>query len=294
MNTVHQAPPLHQHLDASLKVLWKRYRKRLRRCREQCSEERVHDLRVEVRRLLSLAAVSGLFVSKRRQEKKSRLLKAHLEQFAELRDLQVQHLRLRSLATRFPAARLYRKYLAKREEGCLRATAKGLRRFRSSRLKKLIGRLRRDIRLRHRQGWETCDVRRLRRELRQTFDRVERLRAKIEAEQPKTIHRTRIAFKKYRYLMETLAPLLPGVAPSQLQAMHDFQTLMGDIQDLEVLRAGFEAFRCEQTLPAEACRAFGAELERRGHRALERFLAQAGRLQTFTPAAAWETKTPGT
>ncbi|HEX7572289.1 MAG TPA: CHAD domain-containing protein, partial [Bacteroidota bacterium] len=49
------------------------------------------------------------------------------------------------------------------------------------------------------------------------------------------IHRLRLAFKEYRYVMEALLPVFPGLGKPQLKAMNAFQDRMGDIQDIEVL-----------------------------------------------------------
>jgi CHAD domain-containing protein len=58
---------------------------------------------------------------------------------------------------------------------------------------------------------------------------------KLSAGNTKTIHSLRVAFKEYRYVMEALLPVFPGVGKPHLKAMNAFQDRMGEIQDIEVL-----------------------------------------------------------
>jgi CHAD domain-containing protein len=279
---------LHHLLLVSLKERWKRYRKRLRSCRQSFSEEAVHDLRVELRRLLSLAELTGIFVSGRRRERTRLRLKKQLDWFGDLRDTQAQLLHLVPLMVRFAAAPLFRDYLLKRERRCLRVVARRLWRFKPSRLKKSVDRIRREIKVRFERGREDQDAHAMRRALGRAFWRVTCLQQRVDAARSDTIHRTRIAFKKYRYMVESLAPLLPGISDRTLQAMHDFQDLMGHIQDMEILLATFEGFVRRDKPVAQHLPALCAELERRRQAALRAYFEHADRLLEFRPAAFWE------
>ena len=79
-----------KHLGHSLNTQWRRYRKRLKHCRERFSEAAVHDVRVEARRLLSTIELLGAFIPERDIKKVRRALKRHLDTFDRLRDTQVQ------------------------------------------------------------------------------------------------------------------------------------------------------------------------------------------------------------
>jgi CHAD domain-containing protein len=58
--------------------------------------------------------------------------------------------------------------------------------------------------------------------------------ALVDSGQPTTIHRLRIAFKKFRYMVEVIYPVLQNPPSDYLKRMHDYQAIMGDIQDMEV------------------------------------------------------------
>ena len=67
-----------------------------------------------------------------------------------------------------------------------------------------------------------------------------------------------MAFKKFRYMVEALAEHLPGATQGRLAAMHHYQTMMGDIQDAEVLLAALDKFLRKQEIKPEAARRFRA------------------------------------
>ncbi len=274
---------LHRHLLDSLKRANKRYRNQLGRCQRPSSEEVVHDLRVEIRRLLALVAMIGAFLPERRLRKATRLLKAQLDVLADLRDTQVQALRMRTMARRSAGARRYQAHLARREQRGVRQAAKAIREFHPARVRRLMDRFRAEIRTRRKRGFEAGDWARLRRAVLGSYAQAARLNQRASAADTKTIHRTRIAFKKYRYMIEALAPWLESVSPRDLQAMHNHQTLMGKVQDLEVLMSGVVKFLGKGKQDPRALRALLARLEVQRRAAVSRFLQAADRLSSFAP-----------
>jgi CHAD domain-containing protein len=76
----------------------------------------------------------------------------------------------------------------------------------------------------------------------------ERARDERDAE---SLHRMRLAFKKYRYSAEVLAPLFPRANARTMRRLHAFQTLLGNLHDFDVLIAEAEAFR-RRMLDAES------------------------------------------
>jgi CHAD domain-containing protein len=109
---------------------------------------------------------------------------------------------------------------------------------------------------------------------------VERRRA-IEAADTATIHRMRVAFKKFRYMVEALAPVLEHVTAKRLKAMNTFQDSMGRIQDIETLLANVQAFWHKQQTPEAARSRAYQELIRGRASLIEAFLNLADTLFTF-------------
>ena len=122
------------------------------------------------------------------------------------------------------------------------------------------------------------------RTLDRAFDRTFRLRQKIDPTAPLTIHKTRVAFKKFRYQIEVLSPLLPGVSEAQLTEMQEYQAMMGDIQDVTTLRQSLERFARRLGADPQTLAPLRQALDRRLERLIQRYLAVADRLNDFRPA----------
>ena len=280
------ADGIHPHLSASLKAQWKRCRKELKRCRRHCSEEAVHDLRVETRRLLSAVELVGAFIRDDRLKKGRKLLKQHLDTFADLRDAQVQCLSAARLAPRSAAAALFHSSLVRRRQRAARKAQRRLRRLAPARLGRLLEHFRDALRERRKQGRGEHDCAAVLRAVGRAFDVTARRRERLDPADTDPIHRTRIAFKKFRYMVEALAPLLPGVNASRLRAMHNYQGMMGRIQDAEVLLRSYDDFRKDEDLDSPSSRAFRTQLERQRRRLIQFYLRRADQLSRFWPLSA--------
>lgn len=271
------------HLADALKRQWKRYRKRLRRCQEHFSEAAVHASRVETRRLLATVELLGAFLPEKKIARARRALKRHLDTFDELRDTQVQLLYVGKMLRAFPRAKAFRELLLKREKRLMRSTRREIRRIKTKRLGRLLDTFRDEICAR-RKDWSaerayTAVVRAVDR----AFRRVLRLRQRIDPKDTTTIHRTRVAFKKFRYMLEWLDGIVPGISAEQLRAMHGHQTLMGDVQDMEVLLATLDKFSEREENEAQWLGHFREELLRRRQWVIRRYLGVAGSVNEFWP-----------
>ena len=270
-------------LARSLKRHWKRYRKQLKRCQRKCSSGAIHAFRVETRRLLSTVELLGGFLPARQVEKARRLLKRHLDVFADLRDTQVQLAAVGGMRRAFPAARPFQACLREQEERFIRKTRKNIRKVRTGRLGKLIAACREDAEKQLNEAAPRKALAALLRSVDRAFRRTRQLRMRIKARDAWTIHRTRVAFKKFRYMVEELAEHLPAVTGERLTAMHHYQTVMGEIQDAEVLLAALDKFLRKQEIKPEPARRFRAELMRRRQRLIRVYLKAADQLLEFWP-----------
>jgi CHAD domain-containing protein len=270
-------------LARSLKQQWKRYRKQLKRCQRKCSPGAIHAFRVETRRLVSTLALLGGFLPPRRVEKAQRILKRHRDAFDDLRDTQVQLAAIGSMRRAFPALRPFYACLREREEWLVRKTRKNLTKVRTGRLGKLVAACREEVE--QQLTWSTPRkaLAGLLRSVDQAFRRTRQLRGRIAAGDTLTIHRTRVAFKKFRYMVEALAEHLPAVTPERLAAMRAYQTMMGEIQDAEVLLATLDKFLVQQEIKPGAMRCFRVELLRRRQRLIRVYLKAADQLLEFWP-----------
>lgn len=273
-------------LALSLRKQGKSYRKQLNRCQWKLSERAVHDLRVEARRLISLLDLLSPFLAPGHSTKAQTKLKCHLDTFDDLRDTQVLLIATGKLRKSFSAARRFHRFLRKREARLLRSTCKKVSRLHNKPLGKLIDLCWCDLK-RWRQGGDSSHATRLLlRAVARAFSLTKKLKDRIDPADPHSIHRTRVAFKKFRYVIEALANQLAWVNEPFITRMRHYQTLMGDIQDADVLLRAFEKFLHKKKNANRAALRFARELQRRRDRLIEIYLREAAQLLDFWPTAA--------
>lgn len=271
------------HLEKSLKKRWKSYRKELWRCQSKFSAKAIHDSRVESRRLLSTVELLGGFLPAGRIKKVERALKRQLDSFDELRDTQVQLPIVGKMLERFPGARPFHAYLVRREARFAKHARKSIQAVNTSRLGKLIGACREDVQKKRKVCSPTKCADLLVRAVGRAFARTAQLRARIDPRDTRTIHRTRVAFKRFRYMVEALAGCLPAIDDRFLAALRDYQTLMGDLQDIEVLRKTLDKFVERKAVGSMTARRLHEELLRRRQWLIRAYLKEANKLEMFWP-----------
>jgi CHAD domain-containing protein len=269
-------------LDA-LSDRWRTFRAELKRCQKHSSEEAVHDLRVATRRLIATVKLVASVYPEARLRKARRALKKQLDMLGPLRDVQVQLLSIEKMLPSFPELRGFYNFLMRRERILaerLDAEVKAVK----------IGKVEWAIRAAINQLAVLHDPPETQQQklteavhaVELAFKRVVERRQAVDPSDSPSIHRMRVAFKKFRYMVESLAPMLDRVSSRHLKAMNAFQGSMGDIQDAEVLITTLMAFVRRHGVGSGA--AFGRALEELGRRRtalIDVFLGSADDLFTF-------------
>lgn len=168
-------------------------------------------------------------------------MKKSLQQLGPLRDAQVQ---LKAARTQLELAKGMAGFitrLRKRERRLRRSAAVQVRQIRTKGIEKHISSLCRKIRT----PLPDADPDHFLSTLNSVGDSmfaavVVRLRA-LNTHNPRTFHRLRIRFKKFRYLLEFLQPTL-SIPDDPIEAMKPYQDALGEIQDLTVLIEAIEDF----------------------------------------------------
>jgi CHAD domain-containing protein len=282
MKVATQSPDVLRHLGDSLHTQWRRYRKRLKRCQQHFSEEAVHDSRVETRRLLATVELLRAFIPERDVKKARRALKDHLDSFDQLRDTQVQLMYVERLLASFPTAKTFNEWLREREARFIRESRKTVKKIKTRRLEKRITVFEVELNQRRKEIKREEAFRMAQVAIQLAFSRVAQLCRRVNAADTETIHRTRIAFKRFRYMVDALSPLLPAISDQHRQAMRGYQSMMGDIQDVEVLLATLNKF-IKQKQDDRATQRLQAEFARRRLQLIRVYLNAAGKLQQFWP-----------
>ncbi len=166
-----------------------------------------------------------------------------MELLSRFRDLQVQLAMLEPLAHRFPSLKDYRARLRASEETSQKLLSVRLLSFDepllAGEVEAIAARLG-QVSKEDKGGARAAG--RISKHLAGVHRRLLSLGSAIEGTDLAAIHRLRVAFKKYRYLVEPLAPLSQNSDPHVLARMHDLQGAMGDIQDLAVLIRGLRSW----------------------------------------------------
>jgi CHAD domain-containing protein len=262
-----------------LTALDQRYDKYLvarKRCRAEFSEETVHDLRIAARRLLAFDELLRIINPHPRLKKLRRALKDQLDSLNDLRDTQVMLAEISERLASLPEFAPLQKFLQKRENRLLKAAESEISAFKTGDITRRIVKIRADL-AESAQG-NACTANLLAAGD-EAYITVSQRKGRIDPAQPASIHRVRVAFKKFRYMLEILQPILPGLPAAQFKAMHAYQAKMGEIQDAEVLLRTLADFAAKhKTYDPQPVRRF---YEQRHAESINAYLAVMHEFDTF-------------
>jgi len=233
---------MHDGLLSSLDKSWKNFSGAWKSARAKSSEKGVHDLRVSTRRLIAILELAKAISGDAEIAKLQRRFKKVLKRMGPLRDIQVLLVNL-SRIRQGGLVNDFRKTLEQRERREIDGIRDALTRGRKRKLSRAVKDARVEFSgLQAKLGSE---------KIRRSVDRVltsrrnELLRAerRFHRSQPVSedlLHEMRIALKKFRYVIEASQPLLDDSARQRAKEMQDFQQLIGESRDIELLRTGLE------------------------------------------------------
>jgi CHAD domain-containing protein len=271
-------------LANALGCRWKVYRARIGSCRDDFSEQKVHKFRVATRRLIAQLLIVGCVTPGRTPEKARRVLKRQLKVLGELRDTHVQRLFIQCRMARFPELILVEDVLRRREHQLEKAAAGKVIGFKARKLEKWILAL--QLRLAMTPTADGCSDELLKAATRATtraFAKLVSRRKAIDPANPDSIHRTRIAFKKFRYMVESLSPNFTGLDKRQLRELAHYQERMGILQDLEIIERCIIGYVRQEKEIGTLLTPFSRYLQATRTRALRSFLKSADDLFEFWP-----------
>lgn len=287
-------PDIGAILIASLEGRWHTFQTQLRRTRRRSTEASVHDLRVSMRRLMATADMIRTLVPDEGLEKTRRSLRKHLKAFNQLRDTHIQILALRALTREYPPLRQLGAELRAREAKLIREARATIVSIKPTQLERSLA----DVSVRlgtllHLPGMQGVATATVIGALGAAFARAFELRQQVNPGDPSSIHRLRVVFKRCRYMLEVLQPILPGVDRRFLKSLNAYQTRMGDIQDMQVVTACVNRFtlnsRYAPTLSLVPVQQRLAEM--RKHR-VDEFLVRADELYGLWTTAVVEQRIP--
>ena len=265
-------------LDA-LDERWKNYRAELKRCRAEFSNEAVHDLRSAARRMRAFIRLLNSVFPRPRLQKLQRAFKDQLDEFDDLRDTQVILAEISETLQELPQLEHFQEHLQGVEKMLLKKLRKRLRVIDLFEVSKRVRRMRESLKTES----DPESVARIFQAVDEAFLITRQRLTWINPAQSTSIHRVRLAFKTLRYLIEIVHPLLPAFPVQNLKQMHDYQSLMGEIQDVEVImQALADAPVHAASFDPEPVRRY---YERRHAEAISSYLACRNQLDMFWRSA---------
>lgn len=216
---------------------WKKYRGQYKTCRIEFSEEAVHDLRVNARRMLAMLDIVRGLAPHSRIQKARKDLKVMIDELDELRDVEVLLVEISENLELLPELKGFQKSLKKREARLLRSASKHIKQNGLSELSRRIKKTRESLAEleEHGDGFQA----RLVETVDNAYSLATQAHAQVDAAQPSTIHSLRIAFKKFRYMVEIVHPYVRNYPAKNFERMHNYQDMMGNVQDAEVFLGSF-------------------------------------------------------
>lgn len=229
-NTDSSKPNANQVLLEAMENGWRNYLTELKRCRTEFSNEAVHDLRVATRRMMAIIQLLNSIAPRPRLQKIIRAFKKQLDEFDDLRDTQVILAEISETVQELPELQTFQKHEQFIEEKLLRTLRKEIKKSNIGELSRRIGKTHDAIEKELDEDLEA--------QIMQAVDDAYLITKQrlvwVDLARSVTIHRVRIAFKSFRYMVEIIHPLLDEFPPINSEWMNNYQSLMGEVQDAEV------------------------------------------------------------
>lgn len=237
MESVTEAIPASSDANLSLLFLsgidahWQKYTQALTKAREALNPATVRGLRIASRRLRVLLQLMQWIQAEPSLQKPIRRLKQQALDLDILRDAQVMLDEVSSILPQMPELKDFDSCLAERECDLSSTVRKGLKDSRPAFTLKRIVRWIESLDPELTHDFLAC----LAASLDQAFQEVQARSAGVDPADPATIHSLRVAFRKFRYMLQAAAENLPGFPQENLERIKHFQALMGKVQDYNVL-----------------------------------------------------------
>jgi CHAD domain-containing protein len=221
---------------------WDKFTIRLDRCHNGLSEQNVHDLRVSMRRMLAILVMARAVMPGLKSKGLRRELKSHLDNLDELRDTQVMLLFMRKSFRRNEAAIPLITFLSLQEAHLLSGIGYDIEKINSESLGGKVELLRSELEL---SLTGTGVAGQILAAVDESYAEVMWKRVNVNPENMPSVHAMRIAFKRFRYMLEVANPLVPPMPPSRPHVLQRYQGMMGDIQDMVVFLSFVDKFIIE-------------------------------------------------
>jgi CHAD domain-containing protein len=205
----------------------------------------------------------------------ARAFKDQLDEFDDLRDTQVILGELSAILQELPQLEEFEQHLHSHEEEMLEDLQKKLKQRDTSEIAGWIHKTQESLEEQADSNLEALILD----AVDDAFLNVRQRLGWVDLDRSATIHRVRVAFKAFRYMVEIVHPLLRDFPPTILKQMNEYQTLMGNIQDTEVFAGRLFDFMTGGSFPDQE--AIQHYYEKRRSEAISAFMKAREQLRTF-------------
>jgi CHAD domain-containing protein len=264
-----------------LRMRWRQYALQIRGLqRHGQSERRVHHYRVAAQRLLAVLRVCDGLLPDAPTRRLRRRVKRRVDAFRRLRDVQVLLLRIHPLAADASPWVPLDQRLAAEERG-LQAKLRGtLRKAAVDGERSLLLTVERALLARARSARFAVFGTGMRTLAAAAQARTRKRSALLAADKPQSFHRTRLAIKRARYLLEIIATVGRAAwASAAHRSAKRWQDELGAIQDLHVLELELARYRAQDPSTVAELLRFRAEVAADRNDAIVRFLSNQPELE---------------
>ncbi|HWP04612.1 MAG TPA: CHAD domain-containing protein [Polyangiaceae bacterium] len=237
-------------VGSALQTSWERVETELERYRHDPEQAGAHHLRVGMRRFLAAAEFAQLLEPEALQGKLPSRVKHLLGALSPLRDIEIQREALDKHALAPEARQAVTLWLNKHEQKLAKKLQRKMARFPVERTRQGVADAVAALMRADGDSSRSAELALLGRvaERYRSFDRRRRASHDHELHE---LHRTRVAFKKFRYAVELAAPLLRPVSKQRKEVLKAFQDELGALQDSVVILALFSRRKATHPLAAE-------------------------------------------
>lgn len=219
-------------LSNALDKRYLQYRQMFHEAQLHLSEQTVHDLRVALRRLLTVLMLLKKLIPDIRLKKTIKQLKKQFDELNHLRDVQVSLLEVNQRIVDLPVLSNVKIFLEAKQDKYLRQVQTKMAVVDIVAIDKRIITVKKALMdVQHKKS--IADL--MLKVVHQRYCMVSKRKNHINLNQPDTVHQLRIAFKKFRYLVEIVHPILPRITNQTLKSMQTYQDRLGYAHDSDVL-----------------------------------------------------------
>jgi CHAD domain-containing protein len=269
--------------DAIAEQLGK-FEKAVRRCRLDLSGEAVHNIRVHCRRLIARLVLIEMAIPATNLHATKKPLKQLLKILGGLRDVQVQKAALSAELARQPEVGGLWIELGQREQELIRSSSRLVSEFKMGKLRRRLMIIQAELKnpAAHLAAKSVLGDSIIR-ATHEAFDEVVLRTRAISSDDVSTVHRVRIAFKRFRYMVESLPETVGRLSNAKLSALDGYQQAMGSIQDVQVLLDFLTTFSDLHPEVAWSLASFKNTLQERRRQLAREFMTCADKVHSFWP-----------